>query len=117
MNRRIGAALVIALLAIVAVPVSAQGESVVAANEVIQAAAKFTAPVRLKDGEAFIRIEEPGYASPCWADVTGDGKKDLLVGQFAGGKIKIYPGLGNGKIGKGEWLEVDGKTAEVPGVW
>ncbi len=80
-------------------------------------APEFEAPIRLKAGGKFIRTESPGYASPCWADVDGDGKKDLIVGQFAGGKMKVYRNLGEGKLAKGEWLKAEGKVAEVPGVW
>lgn len=68
------------------------------------------------DGVA-IRVESPGYAAPCWADVDGDGKMDLLVGQFRQGKIQVFKGLGGGKFGKGDWLQAEGKVAEVPGVW
>jgi hypothetical protein len=37
-------------------------------------AAEFAAPVRLKVGDKYIRIESPGYASPTWVDVDGDGR-------------------------------------------
>lgn len=77
----------------------------------------FEAPVRLKAGDAFVRVESPGYAAPCWADVDGDGKKDLLVGQFHGGKIHVHKNLGDGKLAPGEWLKAEGAVAEVPGVW
>lgn len=77
----------------------------------------FEAPVRLSAGGELIQVESPGYASPCWADVDGDGEKDLVVGQFAKGKMKVYRNLGGGKLAAGEWLEADGEIAEVPGVW
>ncbi len=80
-------------------------------------AAEFAAPVRLKADGVPIRVERPGYAAPCLADVDGDGKMDLLVGQFNGGKIQLFKGLGGGKFAKGTWLQADGKVAEVPGVW
>jgi hypothetical protein len=83
----------------------------------ISRAVEFEDPVRLKADGEFIRVESPGYAAPCWADVDGDGTKDLLVGQFSGGKIRIFKNVGNGKLAAGEWLTVDGKAAEVPGVW
>ena len=73
--------------------------------------------MRLEGGGAAIRVESPGYAAPCWADIDGDGKNDLLVGQFNGGKIRIFKSLGAGKLAAGEWLKADGKVAEVPGVW
>ena len=110
-----GVLLCIAATAMLSLQTAAQDETPVSAKAV--GTAKFSAPIRLMDGDVGIRTEMPGYAAPCWADVTGDGKKDLLVGQFAGGKIKVYPGLGGGKIGKGQWLKIDGKAAEVPGVW
>jgi hypothetical protein len=51
---------------------------------------EFQPPVRLKADGLPVRVESPGYAAPCWADIDGDGKKDLLVGQFHGGKIHFY---------------------------
>ena len=80
-------------------------------------AAEFEQPVRLKAEGAAVRVESPGYAAPCWADVDGDGKQDLLVGQFAGGKIRVYRNLGDGQLAAGEWLQAEGEVAEVPGVW
>lgn len=80
-------------------------------------AAEFQRPVRLMAGGEPVRVERPGYAAPCWADVDGDGKKDLLVGQFNQGKIKVYKNLGGGNLAAGSWLEAEGEVAEVPGVW
>jgi hypothetical protein len=77
----------------------------------------FQPPVRLKAEGVPVRVEQPGWACPCWADLDGDGKKDLLVGQFRGGKIRVYKNLGDGKFAAGEWLKADGEVAEVPGVW
>ena len=80
-------------------------------------AAEFEKPVRLKGGDTSIRVESPGFAAPCWADLDGDGKKDLLVGQFNKGKIRVFKNLGNNKLATGTWLQAEGKDAEVPGVW
>jgi len=80
-------------------------------------AAEFHPPVRLKADGVPVRVEAPGYAAPCWADVDGDGKMDLLVGQFAKGKIQVFKGLGGGKLAGGAWLQAEGNVAEVPGVW
>ena len=81
------------------------------------AAAEFEAPVRLTADGAAVRVEAPGYAAPCWADVDGDGMKDLVVGQFNGGKMRVFKNQGEGKFATGDWLQAEGEVAEVPGVW
>lgn len=80
-------------------------------------AAEFEPPVRLQAEGESVRVESPGYAAPCWADVDGDGKHDLLVGQFNDGKIRVYKNLGDQKFAAGQWLQAEGAVAEVPGVW
>jgi hypothetical protein len=80
-------------------------------------AAEFHPPVRLEAGGEPIRVESPGYAAPAWADIDGDGQKDLLVGQFKEGKVRVFRNLGAGKLAAGEWLQAQGEVAQVPGVW
>lgn len=80
-------------------------------------AAEFDSPVRLEGDGVAVRVESPGYAAPCWADIDGDGKKDLLVGQFREGKIHVFKNLGEGKLAAGTLLKAEGEVAEVPGVW
>ncbi|GIK16275.1 MAG: hypothetical protein BroJett003_12390 [Planctomycetota bacterium] len=81
------------------------------------AASEFEKPVQLKGGDEIIKVEAPGYAFPCLADLDRDGKADLLVGQFKEGKIRVFKGLGGMKFGPGEWLKAGGEVAQVPGVW
>jgi hypothetical protein len=83
----------------------------------VAGAVEFEPPVRLQGGGEAVRVESPGWAAPCWADIDGDGKKDLLVGQFAQGKIRVYKNLGDNQLAAGEWLKAEGAVAEVPGVW
>lgn len=54
----------------------------------------FAKPVRLKAGNTFIDTEV-GHAAPYVADIDRDGKLDLLVGQFDGGKLKICKNVGS----------------------
>jgi hypothetical protein len=85
------------------------------AGTAVASAGDFYPPVRLKVGAAAIRVESPGYACPCWADVYG--KKHLLVGQFNQGKVRLFKHLGAEMFAPGTWLHADGVVAEVPGVW
>jgi hypothetical protein len=80
-------------------------------------AVEFERPVRLKADGVPVHVERPGFAAPCWADVDGDGKKDLLVGQFHEGKIQVFKNRGEGKLAPGVWLQAEGEVAIVPGVW
>jgi hypothetical protein len=88
-----------------------------ACGTAVCSAADFESPVRLMAGDAPIRVESPGYAAPCWADLMGDGTMSLLVGQFNKGKIRVFKHLEAEKFEPGQWLKAGKKIAEVPGVW
>ncbi|MEM9415410.1 MAG: VCBS repeat-containing protein [Planctomycetota bacterium] len=80
-------------------------------------AVEFADPVRMEAGGEPVKVESPGYAAPCWADIDNDGDNDLLVGQFNGGKIHVFHNNGDGTLAAGAFLEAEGETAIVPGVW
>ncbi len=42
------------------------------------------------------RIDVGSYAAPLAVDWNGDGKKDLICGQFDFGRIRFYPNVGTG---------------------
>ncbi|MGC1275864.1 MAG: FG-GAP-like repeat-containing protein [Planctomycetaceae bacterium] len=51
-------------------------------------------PVRLEaDGQPIDHGEANGHAGPCIFDVDGDGKRDLVVGDF-GGEFTLYKNVG-----------------------
>ena len=78
---------------------------------------RFSPPPRLQADGAWVKVESPGYAFPAWADVTGDGVEDLVVGQFSDGKMRVFPRQADGSFAAGAWLLAEGEPAEVPGVW
>ena len=65
-------------------------------------------PIDLADGT--------GHAAPLFVDWDGDGQKDLLVGQFGGGKLRIYRNSGKKdapEFGGFEWFKAAGEVAKV----
>lgn len=79
-------------------------------------AQEFEAPVRLEAAGGVIDTEV-GHAHPFLYDFSHDGKPDLLVGQFGGGKLRIYKNVGTPgapKFGELRWFEAGGELATVP---
>jgi hypothetical protein len=82
----------------------------------VAAAGELAAPFRIEaDGKPI--DTDTGHASPFMVDFDGDGVRDLLVGQFSGGKLRIYRNLGTDtqpKFGALAWFNAGGKEATVP---
>src|SRR5712692_8232109 len=73
-------------------------------------------PIKLTAGGKPIDVEV-GHAAPCVADLKGDGKPCLLVGQFGEGKLRVYADLGSKtehRFDKFEWFQAGGKLGTVP---
>ena len=54
---------------------------------------KFQKGIKLEANSKVINVEV-GHLVPCVSDWNSDGKKDLIVGQFSAGAIRLY--LNNG---------------------
>lgn len=51
-------------------------------------------PVKVVASGRPIDVEREGHAAPFFADFDGDGKRDLLVGQYSEGNVRVYRNLG-----------------------
>ncbi len=65
-------------------------------SAVSAAAPKFHPGVRLQADGKNIDVKI-GHLVPAVMDWNGDGKKDLIVGQFSGGRISVYLNQGSDK--------------------
>jgi hypothetical protein len=59
----------------------------------VESAYRFAAPVRLEAAGKPIDTDV-GHAAPLLVDFDGDGKNDLLVGQFGEGILWVYKNVG-----------------------
>ncbi len=78
-------------------------------------AADLSAPVALQSAGKPISVDV-GHAAPFVADL-GQGKMALLVGQFGGGKLRMYPLTKNGNgydMGAMSWVKAGTGHCSVP---
>jgi hypothetical protein len=57
--------------------------------------AELAPPFKVQVAGKTLDVGGVGYAAPFVGDFDGDGVNDLLVGQFAGGKLRIYRNEGS----------------------
>ena len=79
-------------------------------------AVELASPVRLNAGDGPIDVDI-GHAAPYVVDWDGDGVRDLLVGQFGEGKLRIYRNVGTNedpRYDTFEWFQAGGDVARVP---
>ncbi len=75
----------------------------------------FEEPFRVKADGQYITVDL-GHAAPNVMDWDGDGVRDLIVGQFDGGKLRIYKNYGTDRkpvFRDFKWFEINGAPACV----
>ena len=73
-------------------------------------------PFAVKAGDEPIDVTI-GHAAPFFVDMDGDGLKDLLVGQFGQGQLRIYKNVGRAGVpafDKFEWFKAGAEVGKVP---
>jgi len=72
-------------------------------------------PFKILAGDKPIQTEM-AHAAPFLYDFNKDGKKDLIVGQFGGGKVRLYLNNGtdaNPRFDTFSYIQAAGKDASV----
>ncbi|MHC4404329.1 MAG: hypothetical protein ACYTG0_32140 [Planctomycetota bacterium] len=91
--------------------------ALLAAWATVAEADQLAAPVQLESGGKTLDVGGIGYAAPFMGDYDGDGVRDLLVGEFSGGRLRIYRNLGTNadpKFGEHEQFKEGAETGRVP---
>jgi hypothetical protein len=73
-------------------------------------------PFRVRDAHGFIDVDI-GHAAPLFVDFDGDGLRDLLVGQFGEGKLRIYKNVGTAQAPKFDgftWFKAGEQEGRIP---
>ncbi len=76
----------------------------------------FDLPVAIEANGSPINVGTGGNASPFVVDWNGDGKQDLLLGQYNLGKIRFYENIGENfapVFGDFVYLQADGTDISV----
>jgi hypothetical protein len=91
--------------------------AILAALAMAAGAGQLAPPVQvLADGQP-LDVGGIGYAAPFLGDYDGDGVRDLLVGEFKEGRLRIYRNLGTNsepRFGPYEWFKDGAETGRVP---
>jgi hypothetical protein len=62
-------------------------------------------------------VGRDGHSAPFVGDLDGDGQRDLLVGQYHEGRLRVYRNLGDNQRPRFDdftWFEADGQPGRVP---
>jgi len=76
----------------------------------------FDPPVAIEASGVPINVGTGGNASPFVVDWDGDGRQDLLLGQFSQGKVRFYANIGSNfdpEFGTFSYLQADGADISV----
>jgi hypothetical protein len=92
-------------------------ELVFAAPPTLPLAGDLAIPIQIQAGGRPLDVEREGHSAPEVGDFDADGVRDLLVGQYHEGRLRIYRNVGTNaepKFEAHEWFMAGGQTGRVP---
>ena len=74
-------------------------------------------PEQIQAGGQPLDVQRSGHSAPFAGDFDGHGVRDLLVGQYEHGRLRIYRNVGTSaepRFDAHTWLSAGGQTGRVP---
>jgi hypothetical protein len=74
-------------------------------------------PIQVISGGKPIDVERDGHAAPFFGDIDGDGRRDLLVGEYHEGRLRIYRNVGTDREPRFDeytWFKAGAELGRVP---
>jgi FG-GAP repeat len=81
------------------------------------AAGELRPPVQVVAGGKPIDVERDGHSAPFFGDLDGDGRRDLLVGEYYQGRLRIYRNVGTDhqpRFDESSWFTAGTELGRVP---
>lgn len=75
------------------------------------------APVQILAADNPIDVKRTGHSAPCFADFDGDGLRDLIVGEYYEGRVRVFKNHGTQAqplFQDFEWIVTEAGNAKVP---
>jgi hypothetical protein len=90
---------------------------IAAALNAIGGAGELNPPVKLTAAGEPIDVQRTAHAAPFFGDFNGDGRDDLLVGEFHEGRMRVFLNIGSNEepvFDKFEWFTAGAELGRVP---
>lgn len=93
------------------------GPAVSAAAEGVDLHPELMPPVQVQADGAPIDVARQGHAAPFVGDIDGDGLRDLLVGEFFEGRLRVFHNRGSEtqpSFQEFDWFRAGADLARIP---